>query len=472
MDEPEYDLTDRQMAQYASLEIIVENFGMFTQDAMADGAHYMPAENNPFAEEGLACVNCVFYQGGNACEIVEGAIEEQALCKLWIIPEELLDAGIHKASYTPPEAVRSAARQALEWIADGKQGDGFTAVGRYRAETLAAGKPVNLDTIMRMKSYFARHEVDKQGKGWERGSDGYPSAGRVAWAAWGGDAGRSWANSIAGDVEKQRSFGGNRSLAAQYAARVRWGSPRNIDPDAKDELGQTNWGEISPTGPALDGEVAVALLENNLFAKVNAEEIPKVTAALLAGEGKENIRNLEIVGTPFFDDHGMMMERDAMPQVPSTKKTQFVTDMESQGFTVTREQISPRALRPIQSEINGKTSAEIRITEMQKGKNAFVATEDRTRIIVSSDGYVMDGHHRWAAAALHELHGNNVQLSVIRINSPRDALMQVMQTWTDKAGVPRLGFGVGRTPVGKALAFRKACEIGLQAQKEFLHGAD
>jgi hypothetical protein len=47
-----------------------------------------------------------------------------------------------------------------------------------------------------MVSYFARHEVDKQGQGWSPGEDGYPSAGRIAWALWGGDPGRSWAEEI------------------------------------------------------------------------------------------------------------------------------------------------------------------------------------------------------------------------------------------------------------------------------------
>jgi len=37
----------------------------------------------------MACKNCVFYLA-NRCEIVDGDIEEDALCKLWIIPESAL----------------------------------------------------------------------------------------------------------------------------------------------------------------------------------------------------------------------------------------------------------------------------------------------------------------------------------------------------------------------------------------------
>lgn len=46
---------------------------------------------------------------------------------------------------------------------------------------------------MRMHSFFSRHEVDKEAEGFRAGEDGYPSAGRIAWALWGGDAGQTWA---------------------------------------------------------------------------------------------------------------------------------------------------------------------------------------------------------------------------------------------------------------------------------------
>lgn len=46
-----------------------------------------------------------------------------------------------------------------------------------------------------MHSYFQRHSVDKDAEGFTGGTDGFPSPGRVAWDAWGGDAGERWARS-------------------------------------------------------------------------------------------------------------------------------------------------------------------------------------------------------------------------------------------------------------------------------------
>jgi HK97 family phage major capsid protein len=52
-----------------------------------------------------------------------------------------------------------------------------------------------------MSAWFARHEVDKQGEGYKPGSPAYPSPGRVAWAAWGGDPGQTWATSKAKTIK-------------------------------------------------------------------------------------------------------------------------------------------------------------------------------------------------------------------------------------------------------------------------------
>lgn len=99
-------------------------------------------------------------------------------------------------TYNPPKLVQEAARRALKWIEEGKAGDGFTSVGRVRAGMLARDEQISEDTIKRMKSYFARHAVDKKAKGFNYGEPGYPSPGRVAWDAWGGDAGEVWVSGI------------------------------------------------------------------------------------------------------------------------------------------------------------------------------------------------------------------------------------------------------------------------------------
>lgn len=88
--EPKDNLTPRQSMMYDYYESVVEEFGLFDKTSKADGAHYAPANFNPFIKEGLICSNCVFYMGGNGCEIVKGSVEPNAVCKLWIIPQNLI----------------------------------------------------------------------------------------------------------------------------------------------------------------------------------------------------------------------------------------------------------------------------------------------------------------------------------------------------------------------------------------------
>ena len=110
------------------------------------------------------------------------------------------ERAVAEGSYSPPAGVAVAAKRALQWISEGLAGSGFTDVGRARAVQLASGEDVSADVVNRMISYFARHEVDKQATGFSFGEDGFPSAGRVAWDAWGGDAGQSWVNGLPDDT--------------------------------------------------------------------------------------------------------------------------------------------------------------------------------------------------------------------------------------------------------------------------------
>lgn len=90
---------------------------------------------------------------------------------------------------TVPAKVR---REAALGLTLRKQfGRGGTIIGMTRARQLAQGRTVSDKTIMRMVSYFARHEVDKNAANY--GNKEKPSNGYIAWLLWGGDSGRAWA---------------------------------------------------------------------------------------------------------------------------------------------------------------------------------------------------------------------------------------------------------------------------------------
>lgn len=146
---------------------------------------------------------------------------------------------LSKESFKPPKGAQEAAQRALTWIAEGHAGSGFTDVGRARAAQLSRGDNVSRETIGRMASFFARHQGNQRSEGFNFGEDGFPSAGRVAWDAWGGDAGRTWAESIMAREEK------NSCPPATQDIRINLVNCMNA-------IDVANYGPINPNEPSLD----------------------------------------------------------------------------------------------------------------------------------------------------------------------------------------------------------------------------
>jgi HK97 family phage major capsid protein len=135
----------------------------------------------------------------------------------------------------PTSGMREEAQRYRDWKADGEAGG--TEVAARRAGQILSGDELSPDTVITMAAWFARHEVDKQGQGFSPGEDGYPSAGRVAWAAWGGDPGQTWATAKAETIKRaqERSGAGTeaRPYPNEHAARL-------VDPDRFERFRREN----------------------------------------------------------------------------------------------------------------------------------------------------------------------------------------------------------------------------------------
>ena len=88
--------------------------------------------------------------------------------------------------FTPPKTVADAAQRWLD-LRKEHDSDAGTKVWIARARDLSNRRTCSPDTIKRMVSYFARHEVDKDAK--DFGNDKNPSNGYIArllrwWDEW------------------------------------------------------------------------------------------------------------------------------------------------------------------------------------------------------------------------------------------------------------------------------------------------
>ena len=156
-------------------------------------------------------VSKILKENGNVTEAIDGDADVRSAYRdLGVQNVHGLDdlTSTHKAvDYTGinldvPAAVKAEAKRGLEWRQE--FGRGGIGPGQTTARMLV-GNAMTIARVRKMRAFLARHEVDKQGEGFKPGQTGFPSAGRIAWALWGGDAGVSWSNKVMRQVEARES---------------------------------------------------------------------------------------------------------------------------------------------------------------------------------------------------------------------------------------------------------------------------
>ena len=100
-----------------------------------------------------------------------------------------------------PQGIKDTAQRVLNWVEENGWGDCGTAVGKTRANQLANGEPISLDTIKRMYSFLARHK----GQGSDKGKYG-EGCGKLMYDAWGGDAAYTWSKRYTERIKRDEKF--------------------------------------------------------------------------------------------------------------------------------------------------------------------------------------------------------------------------------------------------------------------------
>lgn len=123
----------------------------------------------------------------------------------------------------------------------------------------------------------------------------------------------------------------------------------------------------------------------------------------------------------FRDNKGM--KRADMPVIPNELKPQFTRELEAAGVKVKPEQVQADSLKPTQADYNLENIEFLR-GEVLGGKYAG------NPIVVSRDGRVLDGHHRWVVAAQHRL-----PIDVLRVDLPIEQLLGKAKDFQRRKGV-------------------------------------
>lgn len=153
-------------------------------------------------------------------------------------------------------------------------------------------------------------------------------------------------------------------------------------------------------------------------------------------EGHPDLTELHVDGTLKFGDDGLGYARDAMPQLPEDRRGEYFANLESRGISVKQETVSALSLKPTQKEVSAKKSGQI-YGAMKNGQ-----FREENRLTVSSDNFVLDGHHRWGASTAMAFHVKGVTIGIDRVDMPMRELLADATAWTQAAGIATKAMGV------------------------------
>lgn len=123
----------------------------------------------------------------------------------------------------------------------------------------------------------------------------------------------------------------------------------------------------------------------------------------------------------FDDDSGtLLVPRDQMPQIKAEHRGALVNFLEARGVEHWEGMTPADTLKPTQAEFSPERVA-----------RAAERTEGDRSILVSSDGYVVDGHHQWLAA--RDARDN---VKAIILDAPVSKLLPLLHEFPAHSSIP------------------------------------
>lgn len=221
--------------------------------------------------------------------------------------------------------------------------------------------------------------------------------------------------------DKGGKFAGNATSVAAPKHEGHWDTRFKVDP--KDVIDVT------------DATKGAKLLADGKFITTDVKTATNILREAAKNKTDSDITNIEIKNTPLMTQNNVGIPRKMMPQVEPENKDKWLADTRKQGVKVTEGETDPAKLKPIQSEISAAKVGGI-MSAIESGKMDLDSGKLADRIIISKDGYVVDGHHRWAAAAFVSLNTEGgVKIPTLTIDLDyKDSLEQVLD-WNKANGV-------------------------------------
>lgn len=193
-------------------------------------------------------------------------------------------------------------------------------------------------------------------------------------------------------------------------------------------------------------EKAVALLDKIRKITDDARKLGKKAPTY-------NLCQVYVASTNLFCEKNMGIPRDQMPQLggnptPGSEADKlprgkfggvdvtdaWVKELKDSGVEVEETTLDASLLRGTQNELNGAKVAGIAESYFKSGIPA-----NETRLVVSDENYIVDGHHHWAAeVAYKQALGKPVNIRVYRVKRPILPLLNSAIEFGNRMGMPKV----------------------------------
>lgn len=175
------------------------------------------------------------------------------------------------------------------------------------------------------------------------------------------------------------------------------------------------------------------------MAKATPEEKAKVTGqAAPATPAKAAPKETGESGKIIRPKNSLGITRSEMPQIPSAALPEFLSQLKSKGVSVKPGERKVGELKPTQAELN---------TEQMETLGKKLPPEKlRSAVMISSDDYILDGHHRWGELLRQD---PNNTIKVNQVNLPIRELLKEANNFEGVTYKDVGATGAGLPPINK-----------------------
>ncbi len=293
------------------------------------------------------------------------------------------------------------------------------------------------------------------------------------------------------EVDKAKASNGGQLPKGEQPSKPTPQQPQKGEPQKGQKLGAMDFKssaetpEKTPDGiPKLKDLMPNADFSNKPLSQVSPIERQQISTVIdkLAELGKQakekgekapnfNLCQVTVPGTNLYCDGNKGIPREDMPQfkgtpVPGSPADKLPKDengeadteeffkkmLNKEGIKVSEPQtVPPDRLKATQSELVG-----VKVAGMSKvldDPNHPAYGKITAPIYVSNDGYVLDGHHRWAAVVAHNAANpdRQIPMNVRVIDEPIEPLVKRSNSFAEKMGIRAkkadTGAGGGPQPI-------------------------